>query len=134
MKIETLKKAVALAEKLRHISVATADMTGLPHVASAGKLTSALDGRVVLADWFCPGMVSNLQQNPRIAIVMWDATADTGYQLLGEVEEVRELSILDGYVPGEEDKPPLPQLERELLIRVDEILAFSHAPHGDVAE
>jgi hypothetical protein len=134
MKIETLKKAVALAENLRHVSVATADMTGLPHVASAGKLTPAPDGRVVLANWFCPGTVSNLQQNPHIAIVVWDATADTGYQLLGEVEEVRELSILDGYVPGEEDKPPLPQLERELLVRVDEILAFSHAPHSDVAE
>ncbi|MFB0536545.1 MAG: pyridoxamine 5'-phosphate oxidase family protein [Anaerolineae bacterium] len=125
---------MTLAEKLRHVFVATADTTGLPHVASAGKLTSAPDGRLVLADWFCPGTVSNLQQTPRIAVVVWDPTADTGYQLLGEVEEVRELSILDGYVPGEEDKPPLPQLERELLVRVDEILAFSHAPHGDVAE
>lgn len=68
---------MALAEKLRHVFVATADTSGLSHVASAGKLTPAPDGRLVLADWFCPGTVSNLQQNPHIAIVVWDATADT---------------------------------------------------------
>ncbi len=132
--MEEFKKAVALAEKLRHVFVATADADGLPHVASAGKLASAPDGRVVLADWFCPGTVTNLQQNPCVAIVVWDAGEDVGYQLLGEVEEVKELGMLDGYVPGEEDKPPLPQVERELLVRVNKIIAFSHAPHSDVEE
>jgi hypothetical protein len=132
--MERLKKAVALAEKVRHVFVATADAAGLPHVASAGKLTYAPGGRVVLADWFCPGTVMNLQQNPQIAIVAWDTATDVGYQLLGEVERVRELGIMDGYVAGEEDKPPLPQVERELLVRVDKIIAFSHAPHSDVEE
>ncbi|MFB0537449.1 MAG: pyridoxamine 5'-phosphate oxidase family protein [Anaerolineae bacterium] len=132
--MEEIKKAVALADKVRHVFVATADATGLPHVASAGRLTYAPDGRVVLADWFCPGTVTNLQQNPQIAIVAWDTATDVGYQLLGEVDRVKELGIMYGYVPGEEDKPPLPQVERELLVRVDKIIAFSHAPHSDVEE
>ena len=42
--------------------------------------------------------------------------------------------MLDGYVPGEDDKPPLPQVERELFLRVDRILAFTAAPHSDVEE
>jgi len=132
--MEKLKKVVDLAEKVRHVFVATADATGLPHVASVGKLTYEPDGRVVLADWFCPATVTNLQQNPQIAIVAWDTATDFGYQILGEVERVKELGIMDGYVPGEEDKPPLPQVERELLVRVDKIIAFSHAPHSDVEE
>lgn len=34
MKIDTLQKAVALAEKIQQVFVATADMTGLSHIAS----------------------------------------------------------------------------------------------------
>jgi predicted pyridoxine 5'-phosphate oxidase superfamily flavin-nucleotide-binding protein len=131
--MDTLEKTVALAGHLRHVLVATADGDGLPHIASAGRL-SARGGRVVLAEWFCPGTLANLQQNRRISIVVWDAEQDLGYQLLGEVEEVKELGMLDGYVPGEEDRPPIPQVERELIANVTKILAFSHGPHSDVAE
>ena len=58
---------------------------------------------------------------------------DTGYQLLGEAEQVRDLETMDGYVPTMEDKPPLPQVERELLVRVDQVPVCSHAPHTDLA-
>ncbi|MBN1180317.1 MAG: pyridoxamine 5'-phosphate oxidase family protein [Anaerolineae bacterium] len=129
-----LSKVVALAEEVGHVLVATADAAGLPHVASAGRLTLAPDGRVLLAEWFCPGTMSNLQQNRRIALVVWNADTDTGYQLLGKVEQVRDLAILDGYAPEQEDESPPPQVERELLVRVDKILDFSHAPHSDVVE
>jgi predicted pyridoxine 5'-phosphate oxidase superfamily flavin-nucleotide-binding protein len=132
--MDTLERAVALAGNLRHVLVATADEDGLPHIASAGRLNAAPGGHVALAEWFCPGTLANLQQNRRISIVVWDAERDIGYQLLGEVEEVRELEMLDGYVPGEENRPPLPQVERELLVNVTKILAFSQAPHSDVAE
>lgn len=132
--METLEKALALAEKMQHIFVATADASGLPHVAAAGKVAPAPDGRVAVAAWFCPGTVDNLDQNRLISLVIWDATIDTGYQLLGEVEKIEDLAILDGYMPGEEDKPPLPQVERQLIIRVNKIIAFSHAPHSDIGE
>jgi hypothetical protein len=134
MKSEMLSKVVALAEEVGHVLVATADAVGLPHVASAGRLTLASDGRVLLAEWFCPGTMSNLQQNRRIALVVWDADTDTGYQLPGKVEQVQDLAILDGYAPEQEGESSPPQVERELLVRVDKILAFSHAPHSDVAE
>ena len=127
--MEKFRKAVALAEKLRHVFVATADANGLPHLAAAGKLTAESDKRVAVAAWFCPGTVDNLRQ-----LVVWDAAADIGYQLLGEVEKVEELSVLDGYVPGEEEKPPLPQVERQLLVRLEKIIDFSHAPHSDVED
>jgi len=38
MKPESLNTAVELAEKLEHVFVATADPTGMPHVAAAAKL------------------------------------------------------------------------------------------------
>ncbi len=58
-KMEAIQKALELADKLKHVFVATADAKGLPHVATAGKLRLESDGRVAVAAWFCPGTVIN---------------------------------------------------------------------------
>ena len=133
MKTETLHKAVELASTLKHLFVATADTSGLPHMTAAGEMTLTAEGHVAVGAWFCPGTVENLQHNRRIALVVWDEGKDTGYQLLGEVKEVKELSFMDGYAPETESQTP-PQVERQLIVRVDKTLAFSHAAHSDVEE
>lgn len=130
MKMETLKKAAELAEGLRYIFIATVDAEGLPHMALAGRLTFAPDEHVMLMGWFGSNTVANLQQNRRIAIVAWDAAANAGYQLLGEVEEMRELAVLNGYVPNEKNQPSQPQVERELLVHVKKITNFDYARHN----
>ena len=132
--MEAIHKALELADQLQHVFVATADAKGLPHLATAGKLKLESDGRVAVTAWFCPGTVDNLQDNHRVALVIWDSTGDTGYQLVGEVQRMEELAFLNGYTPGVEDSTPSPQVERQLIIRVDTVLSFSHAPHSDVEE
>lgn len=130
--MKTIEKVVTLAEKVQYMLIATADEKGHPHIGSAGKFSRISDNKILLSEWFCPGTMHNLQQNPQIAIVLWDRTADAGYQLLGRVETIRELSMLDGYAFGDEQEPSVPQVERELLICIDEILEFAHTPHTDV--
>jgi hypothetical protein len=132
-KAETVHKAVELAGKLRRVFVATADTSGLPHVTVAGEMALTAQGHVTVGAWFCPGTVENLQHNRRIALVVWDEGEDTGYQLLGEAKEVRELSFMDGYAPETESRIS-PQVERQLIVRVDKTPGFSHAPHSDVEE
>ena len=131
MKKTTLNQAVALAQKLQHVFVATTDGKGLPHLAAAGKLALTPGGRVTVAAWFCPTTVANLQKNRRVALVVWEPKEDLGYQLLGEAEKVEEIAMMNGYAPGIESKSPLPQVERQLLVRVDKIIDFKHAPHSD---
>ena len=131
MNKKTLNRAVALAQKLQHVFIATTDGKGLPHLAAAGKLALTPEGRVAVAAWFCPTTVANLQRNRRVALVVWEPKEDIGYQLLGETEKVEEIAMMDGYAPGIESKFPLPQVERQLLVRVDKILDFKHAPHSD---
>lgn len=133
-KMRAIQNAVALADKLQHVFVTTADPKGLPHVAAAGKMRFGSDGRVEVSSWFCPGTVINLQHNHRISLVVWDAVEDTGYQLVGEVEKVEESAFLNGYAPGEETSSSSPQVERQLLVRVDKVIGFSHGPHSDVEE
>ena len=69
-----------------------------------------------------------------MSLVIWDPKVDTGYQLLGETEKVEEIAMMNGYAPGAESRHPLPQVERQLLVRVDKIIDFKHAPHSDVEE
>jgi hypothetical protein len=133
MKTETLHKAVELTSKLKHVFIATADTAGLPHVTAAGEMTLTPEGYVAVGAWFCPGTVENLQHNRRVALVVWDESKDTGYQLLGEVKEIKELSFMDGYAPEAESKMP-PQVERQLIVQVNKTLTFTLAPHSDVEE
>lgn len=130
---EALEAAVALAGQVGHAFVATADARGLPHLAAAGAVSIAAADQVGVTEWFCPGTMENLDDNRQIALVIWDPEADRGYQLLGRVMEVKEQAVMDGYVP-EEAEGTLPQVERELVIRVDEILHFRKGPHSDEPE
>ena len=134
MKVDLLPKALMLSERLKHIFIATTDSTGLPHMATAGSLSAVSDDHISVGAWFCPGTVENLHQNSRIAIVVWESDPDRGYQLVGEVEEFIESSFLNGFVPELVDTPPMPQVERKLLIRVDKVMVFANAPHNDLEQ
>ena len=134
MKPESLNAAVELAEKLEHVFVATADPSGMPHVATAGKLSQTSKDHVTVTAWFCPGTVANLSENRRISMLVWDAPSDKGYQLLGLVEKIEEVAMMNGYSPEIDETIVMPQVENRLLVRVDKIIAFSHAPHSDLEE
>jgi hypothetical protein len=65
---------------------------------------------------------------------VWDASVDKGYQLLGQVEKVEEIAMMNGYSPEIDETIVMPQAENRLLVRVDKVIAFSHAPHSDLEE
>ena len=132
--MKNLDAVLSLAKKLEHIFVATADLSGTPHVAAAAQLNTASNSRVAVSAWFCPGTIANLAVNRRIALVVWDSISDRGFQILGEVEEIEEKAMLNGYSPDTESDSPMPQVERQLLVRVDKVITFTHAPHSDLEE
>lgn len=134
MKTQAIQQAVNLAQTLQHVFVATSDASGLPHLAAASRIEVVEDAKVAISEWFCPGTMANLEQNRRIALVIWDAAADEGYQLLGEVEDMNREVMMNGYAPELASREPLPQVEWRITVRVDKVLDFSHAPHSDVEE
>lgn len=131
MRVETIKKAVSLADKLEHVFVATADDKGMPHVAVAGKVAFMGGTHVAVSSWFCPTTLSNLQINHHICIVVWDRDKDAGYQLIGESEKITGLAMMDGYTPSKEEKA-IPQVERQIIIRVIKIIDFMQTLHSDM--
>lgn len=42
--------------------------------------------------------------------------------------------MLDGVAPEIEAPEPLPQVEHRLLVRVEKVVGFSHAPHSDIED
>lgn len=134
MKKDLIKEAVDLGRKLGHVFLTTADNNGVPHLTVAVKISVTSKGQLSVASWFCPGTITNLENNPSIGVTVWDEKYDIGYQLLGKKEGVREIAILDGYDPKLEKEAPLPQVEREVVIHVEKILEFKQAPHSDLEE
>ena len=106
IKPDIIQSAIILGQKLGHVFVATADSNGVPHVAAAGRLGLGKDGLLTAAVWFCPGTVVNLEHNSKISLVVWDAAADSGYQLIGNGDKVDETAMLDGYLPEMESTGP----------------------------
>ena len=129
--LEALNVAVQFGQKLSHIMITTADRRGLPHVAAVGELNVDAEGLLHVTGWYCPTTVENLQDNRLVSLVIWDPAADLGYQMTGEVEDIREKAVLDGYGPETDDISYLPQVERELFVRIKEVFLFCHAPHTD---
>jgi len=126
-----IERAVALAETLPHAFVGTSNRDGTPHIAAAASLSITDDENLAVTSWFCPATVTNLQENRNITVVVWDPETDEGIQMVGRVERIEETAILDGYAPEIETAQPSPQVERRLVVKVEKVIAFSHAPHTD---
>ena len=134
MRAEILEKAANLAKKTGYVFIATADADKWPHVAVARTLAFKKGGQIAVREWFCPGTIANLQSNSRVSVVVWDKETDTGYQMLGELEQVIDTGMTNGYVSSVESKWVLPQVERQIIIHVNKVIDFKRAPHSDIEE
>ena len=135
MKQECLTKAAVLAEKGAFLFVTTAASDGYPHVAPAARLQLDRDKeRVAIDAWFCPGTLENLKGNKKVDLVVWDATLDEGFQLMGKCQGVEDLAVLNGYDALLPEKTGLPQVERRIQIRVEKVLPFQRGSHTDQEE
>lgn len=74
--------------------------------------------------------MKNVDENVSVSLVVWDEQQDAGFQLICEVTQVFDLAMLDGFIPGETET--VSQIERKLVVRVDQILTFRNAHHSDI--
>lgn len=127
-----VKRAVAMAREVGHLFLATADAAGSPHIAVVKDIGAGPGGSVLLTMWPCQSTFANLEKNPHVSLVIWQTEKDTGYQLCGEVENIENVAVLNGYLPGLEDKKHYPQEEIKVRVRIKKVLNFQQAPHLDV--
>ena len=66
--------------------VATATPEGVPNVTPKGTIRVLDDEHVVFADLFSLKTRQNLEQNPKVAVTVVDASSHKGYQIKGTAE------------------------------------------------
>jgi hypothetical protein len=128
---DAVGQSVTMVGEFGYLFVATANADGVLHLATARDASFNGSDHVAVAEWFCPETMANVSENRQISLVVWDPAQDRGYQMLGEVEEVRDLAVLDGQVSPEVEKRSPAQIQRALVVRVDRVLAFTQASHTD---
>ncbi|MCK9294297.1 MAG: pyridoxamine 5'-phosphate oxidase family protein [Desulfobulbaceae bacterium] len=126
-----IERMVELSSRVGFLFIATAGRNGMPHMASARQAEYLAGNRFAVTEWFCPGTVANLGENPLLSIVVWDRASDLGYQVIGELEKIEEAAMMDGFEAGRVTSPPMPQVERRLIVRGREVFEFRQRPHSD---
>jgi hypothetical protein len=125
--------AVAMAARTKFLIVSTAGQDCEPHIAVAGRMET--QGELLsISSWYCPVTLANIELHPKISVAVWDAGTDTGYQLIGKLERLYDLAMLDSFAPQIESVAVYPQVERQLVIRVEKIMHFSMGLHADTEE
>ena len=122
-----LERAIRLGKKIEHFFIALVDGKGIPYVNSARRIEPVAERQFAIEEWICPRTVTNLSENPKLAVVIWDPAADDGYEIIGEVLMFEGREFLNGFAPEAEENAHMPQVKRRLIIRAERITAFSHA-------
>ena len=129
---KSLNEAMEIAKRIGYVFLTTADRTGSPHICIVQPISIDDQDRFKLMAWFCQYSLKNLQENTKVTVVVWDPVKDTGYQLVGAIDDMQEVAELDGYAVGLEEKKHFPQVEWKILVRVEKIFNFQKSPHIDV--
>lgn len=61
----------------------------------------------------------------------WDSQRDQGFQLLGEVQDMEAMGMLDGYDSKIDQDKAIPQSYWRLVIKVEQIFEFKYGWHTD---
>lgn len=85
--------------------VASADETGVPHLAAGHDPKVPDPHHLAFEAWFCTRTLQNVSRNPRVAVVVALPDSGAGYQFIGTVEAVAATAFLDGQT-GEREEPP----------------------------
>ena len=80
---EEAKKAIGT---IRPSLVATASKTGKPNVSAKGSLRVLDDEHVLFADVASPRTITNIKENPQVAVICLDTAARKGCPIWGRGE------------------------------------------------
>jgi len=111
--------------------VATASRDGVPNVSIKGSLRLLDDEHLVFADLFSLKTRKNLSENPKVAIMVYDADSQRGYMFKGSAEQIASGPLFDQTVEGiRRQRPQLPVPKYVVEVTVESIYDQSGGPNG----
>jgi hypothetical protein len=131
MNANKLERAIRLGKRVEHFFMALVGGDGFPYVNSAREIEQVADNQFAIEEWICPLTVQHLSDNPKMAVLIWDPESGDGYEIIGEVLMFEGQAFVNGFAPEVEESAYLPQVKRKLIVRAENITAFSHALRCD---
>jgi predicted pyridoxine 5'-phosphate oxidase superfamily flavin-nucleotide-binding protein len=111
--------------------IATAAKDGTPNVSIKGSLRLLDDEHLVFADLFSLKTRKNLQENPRVAIMVYEDGSRRGYMFKGAVELFASGPLYDQFAENmKKAMPQLPPPKYVVKVSVDSIWDQSAPPDG----
>jgi len=111
--------------------VATASRDGTPNLSIKGSLRVLDDEHLLFADIFSLKTRKNLQENPKVAIMVYDAESRRGYACKGMAEQVDSGALFDQTVESiRTAMPQLPAPKYVVKVSVESIWDQSAGPGG----
>ena len=111
--------------------VATASSDGTPNVSIKGTLRVLDDEHLLFADIFSLKTRKNLKENPKVAIMVYDADSRRGYAFKGKAEQLDSGSVFDQTVESNRKAmPQLPTPKYVVRVAIDSIWDQSAGPNG----
>jgi len=109
--------------------VATASKSGMPNVAIKGSLRVLDAEHLVFADLFSLKTRKNLEENPQVAVMVFDLETRTGYIFKGRAEMIAQGPVYDQMAEAIRQNPAhLPPPKYAVRIAVEAIYNQSLGP------
>jgi predicted pyridoxine 5'-phosphate oxidase superfamily flavin-nucleotide-binding protein len=89
---EKAKKAI---REIHPAFIATADKNGKPNVSAKGSLSVFDDEHVLFADIASPRTVTNIKENPQVALICLDAASRKSCRIWGKGEIISSGELFD---------------------------------------
>ena len=113
------KKAIG---EIRPSLLATASRTGKPNVSAKGSLRVLDDEHVAFADIASPRTVTNIRENPQVAIICLDAIARKGCRIWGKGSILNSGKLFD-QLSAEYDEKNM-EVKNVIKVAVEEVETF----------
>ena len=111
--------------------VATASRDGMPNVAVKGSLQVLDSEHLLFADLFSLKTRKNLEENPRVAVMVYEPGSRRGYMIRGTAEMMASGPLFEQTAAGiKKAMPQLPPLQYVVRITVESVWDQSAGPNG----
>lgn len=120
-----------LIETVSFVFVATADSSGLPHIAIGEQVAISGNSLLIFENWFCPVTLQNIAANTHVSVVVFDPGTGSGYQMICSVARNDNAAIHGGEYAAE-DVPWNPHALTRFAVKVHQVLELSSGIHSDL--
>ena len=111
--------------------VATAARDGTPNVSIKGSLRLLDDEHLVFADIYSLKTRKNLQENPKVAVMVFEDASRRGFMIKGSAEQIASGALYDQMVEGmKKVMPQLPAPKYVVRVTVESVFDQSAGPNG----